>query len=213
MKYILSSDMCILLKKRKVIILYIVCLMFCCVFGKFIADGINLSFHTLGLEVSGSPFALIMYMLNILFYAYFTSYLFINDVKNNSENVLSRLSKRKYVLYKIVSVVIITFVLKAIAYIFVYALLKEKIEFIIFLKDYLFTLIIDLFFVFILIVSKYSIISVVILIITLIFCFCFPRILLPINNNLCYLIPIFITVIILNILISKILFDFYERVK
>lgn len=213
MKYILSSDACILLKKRKLVIIYIICLMFGCVFGEYIANGVKVVFHILGLEISGTPFSLIMYVLNISFYAYFTTYLFINNIKKNSENVLSRLSKQKYIIYKIVSIVIVMFVLKIIAYLLVCSVLKEEVNYNIFLKDYLFTLIFDLSLLFILMTSKYSIITIMIIIMIFIISFWFPNIMLPMNNNLYYLIPLFIIVTILNILMSKFLFDFYERVK
>lgn len=107
-KYILS-----------IIIIYLIYLIFQKImFPSFFNDIFNLYSRTIGISYETIHFLdiLIIVLTNFLF-AYNALSILFSDLKLGKEQILLRISKRKYIINKMISIILITFILNLIIYI------------------------------------------------------------------------------------------------
>lgn len=202
MKYILLNDIGNCFKNKKIIFCYIFCLMAFCVFG--ILDKIDfVKYKALGLILTNNFVEVLMFILNFLFYVYLIIYSFILDIKFNIDNIFLRFSKFKYILYKVISIIILVGIIKLLFHAslsFIY-----KFELNILIKDILLTLIVIFTFINILLNFK-SILLIFILLYTI-------DLTNIININLFLLLSIFIVIILVVIYNRQFLFKLHERMR
>lgn len=111
---------------------------------------------TLGLNFSnGILITEMMFILNIVIFLFFATYLYIKDLKNNLDNLFLRMSIKKWFYSKEILMILLTFILKMVQYILVSAIIyydgkkgilsSKVIE--LFFTDYLLTIFLQQVFI------------------------------------------------------------------
>ena len=119
MKYVCISTFNEFIKSIRVVAIYFCSVIFFCLFQLYIMKDtkiIDVSLKTLGIACYSDFLSLLVYFLNIYFYFFIMLKLFLNDFHDNLENILSRMSKRRYLIYKFLFILVILLVNKLIGY-------------------------------------------------------------------------------------------------
>lgn len=119
MIYIFRKDLNSLYKNKKIIIAFFILIMIVPIFFKYIG---NLGtteeaiLSTTGMIFnSDSPFITnCLFLLNILFFLYFSYIFLLNDFKNGSCNIFLRMSSLKWITFKLISIFSFTIIFKII---------------------------------------------------------------------------------------------------
>lgn len=111
MKYLLLNEKKSFLTILKYIIIYYICIISFIVFSKFL-NLENYEGIILGAEFKLNFPESLIYLMNIVFYILISINIFVSDIKNNVPNVLIRLTKKKYVAYKIIIIFSLVLLLK-----------------------------------------------------------------------------------------------------
>lgn len=115
MKYILVNDFSHLLKKKRLILIYLILIFSNLLFKIF--DFRNILdddyFITLGLMIDSNNYiSIITYILNIMFTIYLFFSIYTLSFKNNSENIFLRISIEKWSFLKVLSMFLIIIFIK-----------------------------------------------------------------------------------------------------
>lgn len=159
MKYIFMNDVSLIINKYKKVFIFYVVLLLLYLWVNMTVDNqmdINLFLSALGLNctLDSNLLSLIMYILNICMIMIIPLILLINDLEH-MENIFLRLKLKKWMIFKTMSILLITFIYKVLIYILILLFSKNYVILSYFVNDYLFSIIIQLFFIlFYLIVNK-----------------------------------------------------------
>lgn len=209
MKYLLLNEKKSFLIILKYIIIYYICIISFIIFSKFL----NLENYE-GIVLSADfklkfPECLI-YLMNIVFYILISISIFVSDIKNNVSNVLIRLTKKKYVLYKIFAIFILVLFLKIVTFLII-IFFNGNIFFDNIVNNILFFYVLSSFICYIYISNK----RYISIIIVLILCIIFKTFkLLNLASNACntfVLIILLLIFIFVTIYRSKNIYNIYER--
>jgi hypothetical protein len=215
MKYMLLNDFNALKKQRKIIIAYTICLIIFCLCMLKINEQIdveNINLKSLGMIFSFNYIDILMYALNYLYYLYIIISIFLSNINCSGQNIFSRVTKKKYFIYKLISILLIILISKIIYHILICIICNINLNFITLLIDYNYTISIGLLLIILFIfycVKKNIFITMLIILLCIIFCN--TNILSSINIPLYALIISNIILIIILIYLSKFLFNIYER--
>lgn len=133
MKYICLRDLHTFFGNYKRYLLFYLFLLVCYIlFENMIGISLEkeLFLKTVGmmkLEV-GDLFALLMLILNLIFYIFIGIKTFVNDIQNNLENIFLRMSTRKWCLMKFISILFLNFLVMSVAYGVIYPFFLKEIE-------------------------------------------------------------------------------------
>lgn len=159
MKYIFMNDVNLIINKYKKVFIFYVVLLLLYLWVNMTVDNqmnINLFLSALGLNctLDSNLLSLIMYILNICMIMIIPLILLINDLEH-MENIFLRLKLKKWMIFKTMSILLITFIYKVLIYILILLFSKNYVILSYFVNDYLFSITIQLFFIlFYLIVNK-----------------------------------------------------------
>lgn len=133
MKYIIKNDILETFNKKKYLILiYFSCLVMISFFFKSDSLKVNtiISDSIIGIDFYNDANILLkLFMLfNYFLYIYIAYYIFIKDTLNSYGNIFSRISRIKWLFSKLVSIMIITFIMKIISCLIVWFIYNNKIE-------------------------------------------------------------------------------------
>lgn len=121
MQFIVRKDLVHFLKKnRKMILGIFFVILFYSIYAKYTHDSIHrVFFSILGLHMDKDSFFadIIIFIFHIMVFVYIMLFLFFEMLRGNIENIFLRLSMKKWFFSKIVSIFLITFVLKICFYI------------------------------------------------------------------------------------------------
>ena len=129
MKYLLCNDILSFFKKYKkyififftIILLVPMVQLFC---GIPISKSLFLDIEGLNFDINSGIISLLMFFLNLGFHLLVAFQIFDNDIKNGQENIFLRMSAKKWIICKIISLIMINTIIRLIAYIVVYAEFK-----------------------------------------------------------------------------------------
>lgn len=119
MKYIIKKDMTGFFKKNlKIIIGIILVIIIYGIYAKLNYEPSRLFQTMLGLQLYEDDFDIdrIVFFVHIMFSFYIMVWLFYDMVKGNIEMIFLRLSMHKWLWYKIISMIVITILIKALLY-------------------------------------------------------------------------------------------------
>jgi hypothetical protein len=210
MKYMLLNDFNALKKQRKIIIAYTICLIIFCLCMLKINEQIdieNINLKSLGMIFSFNYIDILMYALNYIIIS-----IFLSNINCSGQNIFSRVTKMKYFIYKLTSILLIILINKIIYHILICIICNLNLNFITLLIDYNYTISIGLLLIILFIfycVKRNIFITMLIILLSIIFCN--TNILSSINIPLYALIIANIILIIILIYLSKFLFNIYER--
>ena len=165
---------------------------------------IDLFLSALGLNctLDSNLLSLIMYILNIYMMIMIPLILLINDLEH-MENIFLRMKLKKWMIFKTMSILLITFIYRILIYILVSFFNKNYMILSYFVHDYLFSVTIQMFFIlFYLIIHKNKKILPIVIVL-LIFNFKYLIVdVININNYLLYTLPI-ISFVLLMVISKK----------
>jgi len=198
MKYILIKDILRFFKENiKAIFIYIFILISFVLAQKIINTKLNayLFLTTVGLNFSfeSGLLEMLLAIFNISFYIFIAINIFLNDLEIGFDNLFLRMSRGKWFLFKLLSILLITFLFMFINYFYlliIFYLFSVKINFIfIFISNYIYFVFLQILSLFVyLICKKYNKLIILVLAVVL---FMIKNILLnldKINNNIFVLI-------------------------
>ena len=205
MKYIFTNDANLIMNKyKKTFLFYIVLLLLYLWVNVTDQIDIDLFLSALGLNctLDSNLLSLIMYILNIYIMVMIPLILLINDL-DHMENIFLRMKLKKWMIFKTMSILLITFIYRILIYILISFFNKNYMILSYFVHDYLFSVTIQMFFIlFYLIVHKNKKILPIIIVLLI---FNFKYLILDvinINNYLLYALPI-ISFILLMVISKK----------
>lgn len=165
MKYIFINDIFNFLKnKAKLIFLFLVFYISILIFYKVVYK-IELSSEIcdiLGINYSSNfergLLPNLLFIFNIFVNIYICMYLFTYDINNNLENIFLRITQKKWLIYKMISIVLISAFIRVIIFFIAFILFKGDVIFYfkVFALYNIFIFVIQLFFLFIYIVISKS---------------------------------------------------------
>lgn len=227
MKYIIYNDIRYIVKKeRKIVLLYlfiIVMLTFLFSYSNYSIDD-NIIIKIFGLDCNFKEFdwiEILSYIFSMSIFILLSFKTYIRDMKNNLENIFLRISKKRWIIYKLISIFISTFLILILGYLIVYLILivinniysKDIIK--LFTKNLLYVYFIQLISIIIYCLFKanchYIFISIIISIFILNLCFNIFSI-ISINLYLIILSYLIFIILYLKIIIKK-LTVIFEKVK
>ena len=129
MKYILINDCLSFMKKFCKYLLLFFTILICTVFiqnlvGIKLNEDVFADMVGLKLDANGSFYSIIMFLLNFAINLLVAFQIFDNDIKNGMANVFLRISKKKWVIYKFISIFSISLILRIVVYILLFLLFK-----------------------------------------------------------------------------------------
>ncbi len=210
MKYIFLNNLNSLKKSKKIIFLFALSL----VLFLYVAPSLkikNIPIKTLGLIFPKEFLEILIYVLNFAFYSYIIFSLFLSDFKMGGQNIFPRMKKKQYIAEKLFSIFVILTILKTFFHILV-SIKCLNFEFIIWLKDILFSgifLSFLIFFLFFFSLNKKICIIVMLLFLGLILKN--KEFFSIISYDLFFLIFLNIVLSGITLFLSKYLFQIYER--
>jgi len=128
MKYVLLDDIKYIFgKNKKIILSYFVVLVLLLLGYMFLSytDPKKMPTKVFGLDLSFNKFnwlEMLSYMLSLSIYIILSIKLFIKDMASNSENIFLRISKKKWVSYKLLSIICCTILYMLICYFLIFVL-------------------------------------------------------------------------------------------
>lgn len=215
MKYILFGDFDVLKKQKKIIIAYTLSLIIFCLFTLEMSKEViinNINLKSLGMILNNDFLDILMYFLNFSFYIFVIVLLFLSDIRKGGQNIFSRLSKRVYFVYKLISISIIVLASKFIYHLITSLICKLSLNLNMLLVDFNYTILIGLLIIIAIIFSsvKFNVLYMLLLS-YVILAFININLLSSINVPLFILVLINMILIIICIYMSKFLFFIYER--
>lgn len=213
MKYIYRNDLSYFIKnEKKIIITYLLYIIMYFVLNLtlFSTDKNIMIIETLSLDCKfdlNEWLNLISFILYISIYCYIGLKLFIKDFKNNPSNIFLRMSSKKWILYKIFCISIISLVILFISYIMVislYMILVNRnigIDIVIFIKNYIFIIILQqLTIILYTIFSKYNFLILLIILSIVISIFNIPTSIISMNVYILIImyIIVFFSILMIN---------------
>lgn len=128
MNYIVKNDILYLLKyKKKIMLMYFLMIVIYIVVGLISksSNDAQLFYDSLGLNCSLTKNVLVMmmYLFNVGIFLYISFILFTKDIKNGIDNIFLRLDKKKWLLVKIMSILLVTIIIKISVYLILTLLL------------------------------------------------------------------------------------------
>lgn len=123
MKSIIVNDILSLLNKKKLLlIIYFICVLFVIFYIKNFSVNDNIDvfrmINQLEFYKDSNIILKIFMVFNLVFYLYLGIYILLKDSYNSYGNIFSRISKLKWLVIKLISIIIITVVFKIIVVIF-----------------------------------------------------------------------------------------------
>lgn len=129
MKYVLLDDIKhIIGKNKKIIFSYFVVLVLLLLGYMFLSytGPEEIPTHVLGLDLNFNKFnwlEMLSYVLSLSIYIILSIKLFIKDMASNSENIFLRISKKKWVSYKLLSIICCTILYMLVCYFLIFVLI------------------------------------------------------------------------------------------
>lgn len=206
MKYILFNDVNLIINKYRKVLIFNILILFIYLCVNISIDNqtnINLFLSMLGINctLDSNLLSIIMYIFNIIFIIFIPLVLIINDLEH-MDNIFLRLKIKKWITFKIMSILLITFTYKILIYIIIMILGKNSSIMYYFIKDYLFSISIQMLFMFIYLVANKN--RIIIPFIIILFAFNIKYAILNIININIYILFILpIIELVLLVLISK----------
>lgn len=129
MKYILYNDFLSFFKKyKKYVCIYYTIILLVPIVQLFCGIPISLSLFLdivgLNSDISSGIISILMFFLNLVFHLLIAFQIFDNDIKKGQENIFLRMSGEKWIIYKIVSLIIINTIVRLTTYIIIYTEFK-----------------------------------------------------------------------------------------
>lgn len=216
MKYVIYNDIDYIFKNKKklislLFILSIISILILIQSRDTIFDILTVGLGlNLKLKESGTM-EIIMYLLNLFFFLYLIVDIYIKDITYNIDNIFLRIKPLKYIIYKNIGFILITFLIKMLQYILciLLGIIMNK-EFSmniidLYFTDYIYILIFQYLFMilyYIYIIMKKNV--YVLLIGSLVMIGLIPKNIWKMNSNLGYILIIFLLIqIIIYVLFSK----------
>lgn len=153
MRYVYLMNSNLFFKKKKIMLLYWVCLLLYALFLLKIQTEVevtNITYHILSLEVEKDFLEILMFSLTWTFHIYIFTILFLEN-RENGISLFSRMQKKKYLFYQLIFWFLFLFIEKLLIHLVVCLLCNTSFSIIILLKDYCFTILLSyiiLFFLF-----------------------------------------------------------------
>ncbi len=151
MRYIFINDLFRFFKENiKIIITYFM-IIFASSYVRLLTDNfLNqdsfLDIIGLNFSLNGSIWQILFTCLNIGFYIFLAIKVFENNLSSGSENVFLRVSKGKWYIYKVISILIITFLVMFVCYLLMFIIYGYKINYgMIFIYNYIYFIFIEIF--------------------------------------------------------------------
>lgn len=142
MKFVIKNDTFYMLYRRKIFILiYYFCLIIVALLLKTtIGNKLIISQCLLGIKyfIDANVILKIFMIYNFTIYIYIAYDLFLKDIRMNYGNIFSRITKIKWILGKLVSIFIITFLIKIITYLLIYIIFGYRYNLIQYFFNFLF---------------------------------------------------------------------------
>lgn len=211
-KYVLKNDLYYGLNKYKkytiIFCLTLMILLFVKSFG--IKNYNNLYYEIVGFEFNLVDFvSSLLFIFNIGFSFYITLTLFLNDLKNDMDNLFLRVDVVKWLFTKILSIFIVQSIIKIILFILLYLeiiVLKGVVDnlLVVFIVNIIFTMLLNLLFLLLFVITKkYKLLSILFLIFFVVIFRNEINYSLIANNISIMLVIIFIILIVMNLFIKK----------
>lgn len=151
MRYIFINDLFRFFKENiKIIITYFM-IIFASSYVRLLTDNfLNqdsfLDIIGLNFSLNGSIWQILFTCLNISFYIFLAIKVFENNLSSGAENIFLRMSKGKWYIYKVMSILIITFLVMFVCYLLMFIIYGYKINYgMIFIYNYIYFIFIEIF--------------------------------------------------------------------